>query len=111
MNAPQGPIESAVNLSQIGGRLTGTMTSPMGILELQEGKATENTISFKVTISHQGGDTVVARFTGTIQGNSISGSVDAGAMGKFDFTGSRNPNQMMEHDQRNGLQGEQEPQS
>jgi imidazolonepropionase-like amidohydrolase len=90
VESPQGPVELTLKLIQSGRSLTGKLDSPHGVAELSEGEITGPSVKFKATLNQPEGN-LVAWFSGTIQGDSITGSIDAGALGKMPFTGSRIP--------------------
>ncbi len=93
INSPQEPLEVTLKLQQFGTSLTGTLTSPFGTADISEGAVTGNGLTFKANLNPSGGGSFIVAFTGTIQGNAMKGSADAGIMGKMDFTGSKNPNE------------------
>jgi imidazolonepropionase-like amidohydrolase len=92
INSPQGPLEVTLKLQQFGTDLTGTLTSPFGIVDISEGMLSGNSITFKANINPPGGGSFIVLFSGILQGSAMSGSADAGIMGKMEFTGSRSPN-------------------
>ncbi len=93
ISAPQGPLDVVLKAQQFGSSLTGTLTSPFGTVDITEGSVAGNRVSFKANLNASGGGSFIVAFSATIQGNSMSGSADAGIMGKMDFTGSKNPNE------------------
>lgn len=90
VESPQGPVEITLKLTQSGRNLTGKIDSPHGVADLSEGEITGPSVKFKATLNQPEGN-LVAWFSGAIQGDSITGSIDAGPMGKMNFTGSRIP--------------------
>jgi imidazolonepropionase-like amidohydrolase len=92
IDSPHGPLEVTLKLEQSGAELNGTLTSPFGTEKISNGAISGNNVTFKANINPSGGGGFIVMFNGTLQGNSMSGSADAGIMGKMDFTGSRSPN-------------------
>jgi hypothetical protein len=92
INTPQGPIDAGLKIQQFGTSVTGTLTSPFGTVDISEGSVAGNNIGFKANLNPPGGGSFIVEFRATIQGSTISGSADAGIMGKMDFTGSKSPN-------------------
>ncbi len=93
INSPQGALEVTLKVQQFGTSLTGTLTSPFGSVDISEGSVVGNRASFKANLNASGGGSFVVSFSATIQGNAMSGTADAGIMGKMDFTGSKSPNE------------------
>ncbi|MGH8246293.1 MAG: hypothetical protein ACREUU_07660, partial [Gammaproteobacteria bacterium] len=91
VNSPEGPVDATLDLTQSGRALTGKLRTHIGDADLREGNIAGNSLSFKVTMNSPDGGSLVASFTATVQGNSMTGSVDAGPRGKMDFSGSRIP--------------------
>jgi len=94
INSPQGPLEVTLKVQQFGSTLTGTLTSPFGAVEISEGTVVGNRVSFKANLNASAGGSFIVAFSGTIQGSAMTGSADAGIMGKMDFTGSKSPNEL-----------------
>ncbi|MDA2914506.1 amidohydrolase family protein, partial [Acidobacteriia bacterium AH_259_A11_L15] len=88
VSTPQGPQEMTADLTmEEDGTLTGTIISPRGERPLTSGWVSGNKFSFTLTIT-MGPRTLEATYTGTVEGNEMSGTV---SMGPFsaDFTGTR----------------------
>jgi hypothetical protein len=60
----------------------------MGNVAIKSGRVTGNQIRLTATID-MGGQSVDAIITGTIEGDSMHGAITMGAMGSFDFMGTR----------------------
>jgi hypothetical protein len=60
----------------------------MGNITIKSGRLTGNQIRLTATVE-LAGQTIDSVITGTIEGDSIRGSMSMGAMGTFDFTGTR----------------------
>ncbi len=93
VNTPQGPMEVSAVLRQSGSSFSGSMTSFMGTTQIQEGTITGNNVNFKVSVEISGQGSLTVTFAGTVRENRISGTADAGPMGKMDFAGSKVPGQ------------------
>ncbi len=91
VNTPQGAMDVTVVLRQSGSSLSGSVTSYMGTTQIQEGSVTGNNLVFKISVEIPGQGSLPVTFAGTVRGNGISGSADAGPMGKMDFTGTKSP--------------------
>jgi imidazolonepropionase-like amidohydrolase len=92
INSPHGPLEVTLKLQQFGSDLTGTLTSPFGTVDISEGMLSGNNVTFKANINPPGGGSFVVLFRGILKDDTMSGSADAGIIGKMEFTGSKSPN-------------------
>ena len=88
IQSPQGDINAQLTLNKEGDQLGGTLGTPMGNITIKSGRVTGNQIRLTAT-AELAGQTIDAIITGTIEGDSIRGSMSMGAMGTFDFTGTR----------------------
>ena len=87
VNSPMGAQQSTLDLKTDGGTLTGTQSGAQGSNELTDGKVDGNNVSWKAAITAPMPMTL--EFSGTVDGDSISGNVKAGAFGSFPFSGGR----------------------
>jgi len=87
INSPMGAQKATLDLATSGGTLTGTQQAAQGSGPLENGKVDGNTVSWSAKISSP--MPLTLDFTGTVDGDKLSGSVKAGAFGSFPFTGSR----------------------
>jgi hypothetical protein len=62
--------ETTFDLKASGDKLSGTMSSPQGAVEIKDGKVSGGDISFKVSFD-AGGNTIVLLFKGTVSGDQI----------------------------------------
>lgn len=62
--------EMTYNLKTDGGKLTGTVSSPMGEREIEEGKVDGDNISFAMTMNMQG-ESRKMLYTGKVEGDEI----------------------------------------
>ena len=77
-----------MTLAKDGEQITGTLGTPMGSVPLRSGRVNGNQIRLTATVD-MGGQSVDAIISGTIEGDSMRGTMVMGAMGSFDFTGTR----------------------
>jgi hypothetical protein len=88
MQTPIGERKSTLSLQSAGATLTGRMTSEEGnSTDIYEGKLDGNSASWKADIKNP--MPLTLSFTGTLDRDTISGTVSAGAIGSWPFTGSR----------------------
>ena len=86
INGPEGPITAKADLKQDGEKVTGTITSPQGTVDLAgtyKGKTVN--VAFKIE-SPQG--PLEIKVNGEVDGNKMKGMIDFG-MGMADFTAER----------------------
>ena len=86
-NTPMGAQKGTLELAIDGGSLTGTMSGAQGTIELENGKADGDSVSWDAKITSPMPMTL--EFSGTVDGDSISGSVKLGAFGTATFSGER----------------------
>lgn len=87
INSPMGAQKATLELATSGGSLTGTQSAAQGSGPLENGKVDGNTLTWSAKISSPMPMTL--DFTGTVDGDKLSGSVKAGSFGSFPFTGGR----------------------
>jgi len=87
MNTPMGVRTPTLILKEEGGTVSGTYAGQMGTTEFSGGMADGNNVKFDVSISPMGQE-ITLSFDGTIEGDSISGSVNT-PRGASEFTGTR----------------------
>jgi len=76
--APDGTErETSATLKQDGEKLTGKVMSPMGEIEIKDGKVKDGEVSFKITIERNGTEFNV-KFSGKLTGDTIKGKVEFG---------------------------------
>jgi imidazolonepropionase-like amidohydrolase len=88
VQSPDGEINVHLTLAKDGEQITGTLGTPMGNFPVKSGRVTGNQVRLTTTVD-MGGESIDAIITGTIEGDSMRGAVVMGAMGSFDFTGTR----------------------
>jgi len=87
INSPMGAQKATLDLATSGDSLTGTQAAAQGSGPLENGKVDGNNLSWSAKISSPMPMTL--DFTGTVDGDKLSGSVKAGSFGSFPFTGNR----------------------
>ena len=87
MQTPMGERRSTLTLSTAGGTLTGTQEAEGNTTDIADGTANGNDLSWKVSITNPMPLTLT--FSGTVDGNSLTGTADTGMFGSFPFEGTR----------------------
>ena len=87
INSPLGAQKAALEFKTDGASLTGSQTAAQGSGPLENGKVDGNTLTWSAKISSP--MPLTLDFTGTVDGDKLSGSVKAGSFGSFPFTGGR----------------------
>ena len=87
MNTPMGAQNGTMELKTDGASLSGTLTSPQGTIELEEGTVDGDALTWKADITTPMAMTL--EFSATVDGDSMSGDVKLGAFGNATFTGTR----------------------
>src|SRR5215469_8243080 len=88
VHTPQGDHDVSLSITRQGDSITGTLQGPEGPGQIRNAAMEGNRLKFDVTIS-VGGNNIDASFSGTIEGDSISGAITVASMGSFDFSGTR----------------------
>ncbi|MDO8836981.1 MAG: hypothetical protein Q7V01_15370 [Vicinamibacterales bacterium] len=87
VESPQGAMTSAATYKQTGEELTGTHVGQMGELQLK-GTVKGNAVSYQITIE-MGGQQLTIIYSGTVNGDTITGTADFGGMGSGNWTAKR----------------------
>ena len=88
MQTPIGERKSTLALQSVGGALTGKLTGEEGnATDIYEGKLSGSSASWKADIKSPMPLTLA--FTGTVDGDKIAGTVSAGAIGSWPFSGTK----------------------
>ena len=87
VKSPLGDQKSTLTVKSDGNTFTGTNAGAMGSVDIEDGKVDGNTISWtmKMTVPMP----MTLDCTATIDGDTITGNVGAGAFGSFPMTGTR----------------------
>ena len=87
INSPMGAQKATLDVKADGSTLTGTQTAMQGTQPLTNGKVDGNNLSWSAAITSPMPMTL--EFSGSVDGDKLSGSVKAGAFGSFPFSGGR----------------------
>jgi len=87
INSPMGNQESTLSLSEAGDKLTGRQSSMFGSGEIQNGAVNGRKATWSVEMTSPIAMTL--QFSAQLDGDAISGTVNAGAFGDSPFKGSR----------------------
>jgi len=87
VNSPMGKQESKLSFASNGSEVTGTAAAQGQTSPITDGKIDGDKVTWKAAITSPMPMTL--EFTGTLAGDSLDGSVKAGAFGSFPFTGVR----------------------
>lgn len=85
--SPMGDQQATLTVTTDGGSATGTYAGAMGTTEIKDGAVNGDTLTFKVDITVPMPMTLDVSVTA--DGDTLTGSVGAGAFGSFPMTGSR----------------------
>ena len=87
MQTPMGERRSTLTLSTSGGTLTGKQEAEGNTTDIAEGSVNGDELSWKVSITNPMPLTLT--FSGSVDGNSLTGTADTGMFGSFPFEGER----------------------
>lgn len=87
MQTPMGDRESVLTLKNEGGALTGTQSAQGDSAQIFEGSVNGDAVAWKVSITSPMPLTLA--FSGTLDGDQISGNMGISGFGSWPFTGSR----------------------
>ena len=87
VKSPMGDQKSVLTINSDGGSFTGKMAGSRGSMDIASGSVDGNTISWKMDMTVPMPMTLDC--TATVDGDSISGEVKAGAFGSMGLSGSR----------------------
>jgi zinc protease len=88
LSTPQGDLPVTLRLNTDGGNLSGTLNTPLGDGTISGGTYSDTELNTNVSISFQGMP-ISAQINGTIEGDSIKGTVNTGMLGSLNFSGTR----------------------
>ncbi len=86
MNTPMGPQQGTLDLKTNGDALEGSMTGPQGTVQLEDGKADGDDLSWKITAIQMNMSIV---FTAKLDGDKMTGEADLGTFGRATIEGAR----------------------
>ncbi len=88
MKTPIGERKGTLTMQNVGGSLSGKMTNDEGnSTDIFDGKASGNAVSFKAAIKTP--MPLTLEFVGSVDGDKISGTVNAAGVGSWPFSGTR----------------------
>ena len=85
--SPMGEQKATLTIQSAGDTFTGTYAGAMGTTEIQNGKIDGDTLTWTLDITIPMPMTLTGK--ATVSGDSIDGSVTAGAFGSFPMNGTR----------------------
>jgi hypothetical protein len=84
---PMGPQESVLTIVSNGSSFSGSNVGPLGSIEITDGTVDGDTLNWAMDISVPFPMKLSAR--ATVSGDTIQGTIDAGAMGAMPMSGTR----------------------
>lgn len=84
---PMGDQSGTFTVNVDGDSFTGTVTNPMGSMEVQDGKVSGNTLTWKMDMKVPMPMSLTC--TAAVDGDAITGEIDTGAFGKMAMSGTR----------------------
>lgn len=87
VKSPMGDQKATLTVASSGGSFTGTYAGGMGTTEIKDGKVDGDTLTWKLDITVPMPMTLDAE--ATVDGDTMTGTVTAGAFGAFPLTGTR----------------------
>jgi imidazolonepropionase-like amidohydrolase len=84
VKSPDGETAFTLILKQSGSQVTGELKSEMGTASIEDGSVSGNNITFTVSLDI-GGQNVEMSFSGTVEENTIEGTIDMGPMGTAEW--------------------------
>ena len=84
---PMGDQSGTFTVTVDGDSFTGSVSNPMGNMEVQGGTVNGNTLSWKMDMKVPMPMSLTC--TATVDGDAISGEIDTGAFGKMAMSGTR----------------------
>lgn len=87
VESPRGVRESTLTLTQSGEELTGTLKGQRGETPVT-GTLKDNALELNYTLEMQGTG-IDVKYTGIVDGDTMSGTIDFGGMGEGKFTGKK----------------------
>lgn len=84
---PMGDQSGTMTVNVDGDSFTGAVTNPMGAMDVQDGKVSGNTLTWKMDMKVPMPMTLTC--SATVDGDAITGEIDTGAFGKMVLNGTR----------------------
>jgi imidazolonepropionase-like amidohydrolase len=92
VDSPQGAVQSTATIVQQGNQLSGTIRSDMGVGSINSGSLQGTEVRLRVTFD-MGGNRMELEFIGTVEGNTMTGTLNSQAFGSMPFTARKTPNE------------------
>ena len=86
VTSPMGASPATLTLTSAGDSLTGSMDGAQGVAQIEDGRVDGNKVSWVITAAQMG---LKINFSGTVDGDRISGKAELGAFGEATFDGTR----------------------
>ena len=86
ISSAQGSQQASLKVKEDNGTLTGEMNGSLGMHPLQNGAINGNDVSWDIDIAQP---QLHIEFSGSVEGDSISGTVNMGQFGNGSFSGQR----------------------
>ena len=87
VKSPMGDQKTTMTVKSDGSSFTGTVSGAMGSVDIADGKVDGNSLSWKQSITVPMPMTLDC--SATVDGDTLTGQVGAGAFGSFPMTGTR----------------------
>jgi hypothetical protein len=87
MQTPMGERNATLVVTSQGGTLSGKQSGDGGATDIFDGTVSGNDASWKISITNP--MPLTLQFTGTVDGDKMSGKMSAGALGSWPFSGVR----------------------
>ena len=87
MQTPMGERIASLVASAQGGKLTGKQSAEGNNTDIFDGTVNGNELPWKISITNP--MPLTLQFTGTVDGDNMSGKMSAGALGSWPFSGTR----------------------
>jgi len=87
VESPMGKQDAVLTVDSSGSSFTGTWADAMGTAEVKDGKVDGDKLTWKVDVTVP--MTMTLDCEATVDGDTMSGTVTAGAFGSFPLTGTR----------------------
>jgi hypothetical protein len=87
MQTPMGERRATLVAASQGGTLTGKQSGDGASTDVFDGAVNANDVSWKISITNP--MPLTLQFTGTVDGDKMSGKMSAGALGSWPFSGVR----------------------